>query len=112
TLPWRCLVRCQLLAVPSRGHASGDWPALETHYYKHLPAPLMRLRETGILENVGTLKICSARMLSFGQAGLRLSSRMRGWANKQLQRTVTGRRGRGASASFNCALAPRWTRGH
>jgi hypothetical protein len=53
TLPWRCLVRCQLLAVPSRGHASGDWPALETHYYKHLPAPLMRLRETGILENVG-----------------------------------------------------------
>jgi len=30
--------------------------------------------------------------------------------NKQLQRTVTRRRGRGASASFHYALAPRFTR--
>ncbi len=30
-------------------------------------------------------------------------------ANKQLQRTVTGRRGRGACASLHCAHAPRWT---
>ena len=30
-------------------------------------------------------------------------------ANKQLQRTVTRRRGRGACASFHCAHAPRWT---
>jgi hypothetical protein len=29
--------------------------------------------------------------------------------NKQLQRTVTRRRGRGACASFHCAHAPRWT---
>ncbi len=29
--------------------------------------------------------------------------------NKQLQRTVTRRRGRAASASFHCALAARWT---
>jgi hypothetical protein len=28
--------------------------------------------------------------------------------NKQLQRTGTRHRGRGASASFHCALAPRW----
>ncbi len=28
--------------------------------------------------------------------------------NKQLQRTVTRRRGRGASAAFHYALAPRW----
>ena len=42
-------------------------------------------------------------------------SRERGVAvtpNKQLQRTVTGRRGRGACASFHCAHAPRWTVGH
>ena len=32
--------------------------------------------------------------------------------NKQLQRTVIPNRWRGASASFHCALAPRWTRGH
>jgi hypothetical protein len=32
--------------------------------------------------------------------------------NKQLQRTVTRRRGRGACASFHCAHAQRWTRGH
>jgi hypothetical protein len=31
--------------------------------------------------------------------------------NKQLQRTVIRRRGRGACASFHCAHAPRWTRG-
>jgi len=31
-------------------------------------------------------------------------------ANKQLQRTVTRRRGDGASATFHCALAPRFTR--
>ena len=30
--------------------------------------------------------------------------------NKQLQRTVIGRRGRGASVSFHCAHAPRFTR--
>jgi hypothetical protein len=30
-------------------------------------------------------------------------------ANKQLQRTVTRRRGDGASAPFHYALAPRWT---
>jgi hypothetical protein len=29
--------------------------------------------------------------------------------NKQLQRTVTRRRGRGACASLHCAHAPRWT---
>jgi hypothetical protein len=29
--------------------------------------------------------------------------------NKQLQRTVTRRRGDGASAPFHYALAPRWT---
>jgi len=29
--------------------------------------------------------------------------------NKQLQRTVIRRRGRGASAPFHYALAPRWT---
>ena len=28
--------------------------------------------------------------------------------NKQLQRTVKARRGRGVSASFHYALAPRW----
>jgi hypothetical protein len=28
--------------------------------------------------------------------------------NKQLQRTAQPRRGRGASASLHCALAPRW----
>jgi hypothetical protein len=28
--------------------------------------------------------------------------------NKQLQRTVTRRCGRGACASFHCAHAPRW----
>jgi hypothetical protein len=33
-------------------------------------------------------------------------------ANKQLERTVTRRRGRGACASFHCAHAPRWMRGH
>ena len=32
--------------------------------------------------------------------------------NKQLQRTVTRRRGRGASASFHYALAPRWLGQH
>jgi hypothetical protein len=32
--------------------------------------------------------------------------------NKQLQRTVTRRRGRGACASLHYAHAPRWTRGH
>jgi len=32
--------------------------------------------------------------------------------NKQLQRTVTGRNGRGACASLHYAHAPRWTRGH
>jgi hypothetical protein len=31
-------------------------------------------------------------------------------ANKQLQRTVTRRRGDGASAPFHYALAPRFTR--
>jgi hypothetical protein len=31
--------------------------------------------------------------------------------NKQLQRTVTRRRGRGACAPFHYAHAPRWTRG-
>jgi len=31
--------------------------------------------------------------------------------NKQLQRTVTRRRGRAASAPFHYALAARWTRG-
>jgi hypothetical protein len=31
--------------------------------------------------------------------------------NKQLQRTVTRRHGRGACASLHCAHAPRWTRG-
>jgi len=31
--------------------------------------------------------------------------------NKQLQRTVTRRRGDGASAPFHYALAPRWTGG-
>jgi hypothetical protein len=39
---------------------------------------------------------------------------MRAWCqppNKQLQRTVTRRRVRGASASLHSALAPRWTRG-
>jgi hypothetical protein len=30
--------------------------------------------------------------------------------NKQLQRTVIGRRGRGACASFHCAHAPRFIR--
>jgi len=34
--------------------------------------------------------------------------RVAGRHNKQL-RTVTGRRVRGASASFHCAHAPRWT---
>ena len=29
-------------------------------------------------------------------------------ANEQLRRTVIRRRERGASASFHCALAPRW----
>jgi hypothetical protein len=33
-------------------------------------------------------------------------------ANKQLQRTVIRRRGRGACASLHYAHAPRWTRGH
>jgi hypothetical protein len=33
-------------------------------------------------------------------------------ANKQFQRTVIRRRGRGACASFHYAHAPRWTRGH
>jgi len=32
--------------------------------------------------------------------------------NKQLQRTVTRRRGDGASAPLHYALAPRWTAGH
>jgi hypothetical protein len=32
--------------------------------------------------------------------------------NKQLQRTVICRRGCGAFASFHCAHAQRWTRGH
>jgi hypothetical protein len=32
--------------------------------------------------------------------------------NKQLQRTVTRRRGRAACASFHCAHAARWTLGH
>jgi hypothetical protein len=33
-------------------------------------------------------------------------------ANKQLQRTVTRRRGRGARAPFHYARAPRFTRQH
>jgi hypothetical protein len=32
--------------------------------------------------------------------------------NKQLQRTVARRRGRGACAPFHYAHVPRWTRGH
>lgn|SRR5690606_8032375 len=54
TLPWRCLVRCPLLAVPSIGQRRlEDWPALETHYHERLPASLRRLRETEKLEDVG-----------------------------------------------------------
>ena len=33
-------------------------------------------------------------------------------ANKQLERTVIGRHVRAACASFHCAHAARWTRGH
>jgi hypothetical protein len=33
-------------------------------------------------------------------------------SNKQLRRTVIGRRGRGACASFHYEHAPRWTAGH
>ena len=42
--------------------------------------------------------------------GLRCIERRAVPANKQLQRTVTRRRGDGASAPFHYALAPRFTR--
>ena len=45
-------------------------------------------------------------------SGNRLFRSSREPPNKQLQRTVTGRRGDGASAPLHYALAPRWTRGH
>ena len=50
---------------------------------------------------VGILILCETR---FVLSGCELPS------NKQLQRTVTRRRGDGASAPFHCALAPRFTR--
>jgi hypothetical protein len=49
--------------------------------------------------------------MKFGNGGAaRLDARLT--HNKQLQRTVTRRRVRGACASLHCAHAPRWTRGH
>jgi len=54
--------------------------------------PLKRLREV-VLQGAGD---------AIGDAGLIIDQ------TAALQRTVTRRRGRGASASFHCARAPRW----
>jgi hypothetical protein len=53
TLPWRCLVRCPLLAASSTApRQPEEWPALETYQHKQLPPSLRRLREAEEPESV------------------------------------------------------------
>ena len=62
------------------------------------------------LRQVGFVNVSFER-LSLGIVAIHIGEkRCRLPPNKQLQRTVIRRRGRGACASFHCAHAPRWTR--
>jgi len=53
TLPWRCLVKCPLLATPSTGQGQiEDWPSLESHYHERLPLSLKDMLRTGELKEL------------------------------------------------------------